>query len=263
MATQTLPGLVNKLGPGKQNFVNTLQTLPWQGGGVAGGGQAHTNHGNWFQSMNPFSTNTYGSVILEKNFIPGESNPFTSGSALKNKKAKGKRGYGVGGPTYDLPPKTDMMDISGSSLVASDYADRDRRFNTWLMTRERDDPDSDTLPPSIVQKSSSSNNDVNMEPAPEVDETAELINNGLNIDTSNLPQSPTQSYTSVDENLSPSGPALSTEAINSLPNNFQNLLPIVKSKVGYGLNDSPSPPSSPEIVAGPSNQTPRYRKNKK
>lgn len=48
-----IPGLVQQRGPGKRNLENYLQIYPWQGGGVAGGGQAHTTHGNWFQSMNP------------------------------------------------------------------------------------------------------------------------------------------------------------------------------------------------------------------
>jgi hypothetical protein len=269
IATRTLPGLVNQRGPGKQNYVNTLQTEPWQGGGVAGGGQSRTGHGNWFQSMNPFSTNSTGSVILEKTFIEGETKPFASGSALKNKKAKGKRGFGIGGPTYDLPPKEDMMDISGSSLVASDYEDRDRLITAWAR-RSNNDP-STMEAPSIVTQSSSSNNDLNMEQdeTPEVDETAELLEGGLNIDTSNLARSPEGFFTPVSEsssndssspnsstNLSPSGPALSTEAITLLSNNFDNslTLPSVVTNIGYGLRDSPSPNSSPEpINVGPSN----------
>jgi len=45
--------LVQQLGPSKKNFQNVIQVEPWEGGGVPGGGQAHTGHANWFTSMNP------------------------------------------------------------------------------------------------------------------------------------------------------------------------------------------------------------------
>jgi hypothetical protein len=69
-----LPGLVQQRGPGKTNFMNYVQLEPWQGGGVAGGGQARTGHGNWFQSVIPVKLNGNGSVILSKTKIEGEDN---------------------------------------------------------------------------------------------------------------------------------------------------------------------------------------------
>lgn len=48
-------GLVSQLGPFKtnRNDYPKVQRRPWVGGGVAGGGQAHAGHGDWFVGMNP------------------------------------------------------------------------------------------------------------------------------------------------------------------------------------------------------------------
>lgn len=47
------PGLVQQRGPGPGFTKQPFQKDPWRGGGVAGGGQTHQGHGNWFSSMNP------------------------------------------------------------------------------------------------------------------------------------------------------------------------------------------------------------------
>lgn len=49
------PGLTSQLGPFKvhKRDFEQVQLLPWKGGGVAGGGQAHAGHGDWSQTMNP------------------------------------------------------------------------------------------------------------------------------------------------------------------------------------------------------------------
>jgi hypothetical protein len=110
---KTVPGLVQQRGPTDQNFENYLQTKPWQGGGVPGGGQAHTGFGNWFQSMYPRVKTYSGSVILpKKTFIPGEESIESSGSAIKFRGGKkgGRKIYGLS--PYPMEAQIDNMDIA-------------------------------------------------------------------------------------------------------------------------------------------------------
>lgn len=97
---KTVPGLVQQLGPGKQNFRNNIQTTPWQGGGVAGGGQARAGHGNWFQSMFPVTNAVRGSVILAQNEIAGEG----GGGPNRLKRSRRRGGQKPGGGPCSCPP---------------------------------------------------------------------------------------------------------------------------------------------------------------
>jgi hypothetical protein len=104
---KTVPGLVQQLGPGKRNFRNNIQTTPWQGGGVAGGGQARAGNGNWFKSMFPVTNATRGSVILAQNEIIGEG----GGGPNRLKKARRRGGQKPGGG-----PNSSVPGLPGSSV---------------------------------------------------------------------------------------------------------------------------------------------------
>ena len=137
MATtvETVPGLVKGRGPSKNNFQNFLQTKPWQGGGVAGGGQARTGHGNWFQSMNPKNLNSRNSVILTTNIIPGENEPFTIGSSIKSRNGKRKIGRNIFGLTpYPVEDQIDRMDIVNSTR--SEISARNNAMLAWIREQQ-------------------------------------------------------------------------------------------------------------------------------
>jgi hypothetical protein len=107
---RTIPGLVQQRGPGKRNFPIYVQTEPWQGGGVAGGGQARTGHGNWFMSVLPRTIASRGTVILPQTKIVGEVGQGRL-ARIKRKRFKGgqKPGAGgIGGPpgTSDIGTQT-------------------------------------------------------------------------------------------------------------------------------------------------------------
>jgi hypothetical protein len=124
---KTVPGLVQEKGPGKTNFKNYIQLEPWQGGGVAGGGQARTGHGNWFQSMIPIKLNGNGSVLLSKNSVPSENN-FGRGS-VKHFRPKGSQRYGTGDATIGsnfrgIAPDTNKNDETKMNFSDTNYENK-------------------------------------------------------------------------------------------------------------------------------------------
>jgi len=102
---KTVPGIVNNFGPTKRNFHFDYQKEPWQGGGVAGGGQEHIGHGDWFMSMNPVTRMGYSSILLPQREIPGENidlpNWYYPKIGAKMEKKRRNKRYGRSGPYED------------------------------------------------------------------------------------------------------------------------------------------------------------------
>lgn len=136
MAVHSVPGLVQGRGPSKNNFQNFIQREPWQGGGVAGGGQARTGHGNWFQSMIPKMSNNRNSVILSTTPIPGEDdNTGISGSSIKSRGGKRGKGRSIYGLTpYAMEDQIDRMEMgSMASSTPSEIGARHRALNEYAL----------------------------------------------------------------------------------------------------------------------------------
>lgn len=101
------PGLVQQRGPGPGFTKQPFQKDPWRGGGVAGGGQAHQGHGNWFSSINPPKVKMAPVAILPTSSkIVTTSDIYTPSSKYT----------GLSGRFKGPPPKKD-----GGNVINNNY----------------------------------------------------------------------------------------------------------------------------------------------
>ena len=127
------PGLTSQLGPFKFNRRDRepVQKSPWKGGGVAGGGQRHAGHGNWFSSMNPIATPMkMGKVPL---------NVATSSTSIVSTRDVYKPSY-KRGPPNRFKTAVDSISITTPSKGVQ-KAQLGQTIGREPGTRERDDGD--------------------------------------------------------------------------------------------------------------------------
>lgn len=88
------PGLTSQLGPfrtGRRDHPK-VRKVPWKGGGVPGGGQAHAGHANWVSTITPMALKPAPMVLKPSEWasLVGPHNPTL-------RKYKGKLRYGRNG----------------------------------------------------------------------------------------------------------------------------------------------------------------------
>lgn len=135
------PGLTVQLGPFKtnKNDFPKVQKRPWQGGGVAGGGQGHAGHGNWYTSMNPvvfpmqfpmpptvLKHTIYPSVVTTQDIYKPGKRSAPPGMFEKPVQP-------VGQPTLPISVQKPGMTVSGHS---SRLQEEDQKGDEMLMEEE-------------------------------------------------------------------------------------------------------------------------------